>query len=144
MENNSANQNILRMKDKRFLLSTMWIFVVLNYLYCDVLSLMDSHLLKQLLTGVVEGMPMTQGFLLGASVLMEISIAMVLLSRILKFKANRLVNMIAGIITTVVQIASLFLGTPTMYYIFFSFIEISSTFLIFLIALKWQNPEVQS
>ena len=144
MENNSSDQSILRMKDKRVLLSTLWIFVVLNYLYCDALSFMDSHLLKQYLTGVVEGLHLTQGFLLGASILMEISIAMVLLSRILKYKANRLANIFAGLITTVVQIASLFLGKPSMYYIFFSVIEISCTFIIFLIALKWPKPEMQS
>jgi len=66
------------MKDKKVLLSALWIFVVLNYLYCDVLSLIDAHRLKQFLTGHVEGMDMTQGVLLGASVLMEISISMVL------------------------------------------------------------------
>jgi MFS family permease len=101
---------------------------------------MDAHLLKQFLTGTVEGMQMTQGFLLGASILMEIPIAMVLLSRILNYNANRWANMIAGIIMTVVQIATLF-GSTTIYYIFFSVIEISCTFCIFLIALKWQNHE---
>jgi hypothetical protein len=144
MGKNSAYQNSLRMKDKRALLSTLWIFVVLNYLYCDVLSLMDSNLLKQYLTGVVGGMHMTPGFLLGASILMEISIAMVILSRILNYTANRLANIIAGLITTIVQIASLFLGKPSSYYIFFSAIEISSTFIIFLIALKWSTLETQS
>jgi hypothetical protein len=143
MENYSINQNILRMKDKRVLLSTLWLFAVLNYLYCDVLSLMDSHLLKQYMTGVVEGMHMTQGVLLGASVFMEISIVMVLLSRILKYRANRLVNMIAGIVTTVAQIASLFLGSPSMYYIFFSVIEVGTTIVIFLVALKWPKSDIE-
>ncbi len=126
------------MKDKKVLLSTLWIFVVLNYLYCDVVSLMDAHLLKQYLTGHVEGMDMTQGLFLGASVLMEISISMVLLSRILSFKPNRIANMIAGLITTLVQIASLS-GSPTPYYIFFSVIEISATAFIFVTALRWQS-----
>ena len=28
--------------DRKVLLSTLWIFVVLNYLYCDILTLMDA------------------------------------------------------------------------------------------------------
>ncbi len=128
---------------KKELLSTLWIFAVLNYLYCDVASLMDSNLLKQFMTGFVEGMEITQVFLLIAGILMEISISMVLLSRLLPYKANRWANIIAGIITTVVQIATL-IGKPTMYYIFFSVIEITCTFTIFIIALKWTKSEEQS
>ncbi len=126
--------------DKKILLSTIWIFVVLNYLYCDVLSLMDAELLKQYLSGSVGSVEITQGFLLAAGILMEISISMVLLSRVLKYRANRRANIIAGTITTVVQIATLFVGSPpTMYYIFFSIIEIASTALIVWFAWNWRN-----
>ena len=77
---------------------------MLNYLYCDVLGLMDPNFLKQLLTGNVGGIQFTQGFLLGAGMLMEISMAMVLLSRVLGYRANRWANIVAGVITTAVQI----------------------------------------
>jgi hypothetical protein len=122
----------------KVILSTLWIFVVLNYLYCDVVSLMDSNLLQQYLSGTVGGMQLSQRFLLGASVLMEISIAMVFLSRILKYRANRVINIIAGVLTTIVQILTL-IGTPTMYYIFFSAIEITGTIAISIIAYKWKH-----
>ncbi len=42
--------------DPKLLLSTLWIFVILNYLYCDIMGLMDVNLLKQYLTGSVSGM----------------------------------------------------------------------------------------
>ena len=131
--------------DRNVLLSTLWIFAVLNYLYCDVITLMDADVLKQLLTGTVGGMEMTQGFLLGAGILMEISISMVLLSRVLPYSANRWANIIAGTITTVVQVLTLFVGSsPTMYYIFFSIIEIATTALIVWLAWKWSNHEEQT
>jgi hypothetical protein len=133
--------NKITAQDKRVLLSTIWIFAVLNYLYCDVVSLMDSNLLKQYLNGAVNGMQVSQGFLLAAGILMEISISMVLLSRVLPFKANRWANIIAGVITTAVQLASLTFGTSTMYYWFFSIIEITSTALIVWFAWTWRNPE---
>jgi hypothetical protein len=136
---NTPDTRGIRM-NRKALLSTIWIFVVLNYLYCDVVSLMDAGLLKQYLDGNVGGMEMTQGFLLGAAVLMEISIAMVLLSRVLKYKANRWANIIAGTITTVVQLLTLFAGSSAMYYWFFSIIEIASTAAIVWLAWNWRDP----
>jgi Family of unknown function (DUF6326) len=130
------------MKDKKALLSTLWIFAMLNYLYCDVISLMDPEFLKQYLTGNVGGLHVTQGFLLGGAVLMEIPTAMVLLSRVLGYKVNRWANIITGFIMTVVQCATLFFGSsPTTYYIFFSMLEIACTALIVWFAWRWANAE---
>ena len=36
-------------------LSTLWLFVTLNTIYCDVTSFQDSHVLKQYLAGNVGG-----------------------------------------------------------------------------------------
>jgi hypothetical protein len=130
--------------DRKVLLSTIWIFATFNYLYCDVLSLMDSELLKQYLTGRVNGIEFSQGFLLGAALLVEIPIAMVLLSRVLKYRANRWANIIAGVVMTLVQAASLFAGAPAMYYVFCSVLEISATVLIVWFALNWHDAETQS
>jgi len=127
--------------DRKMLLSTIWIFATFNYLYCDVLSLMDSELLKQYLTGRVNGMEFSQGFLLGAAILVEIPIAMVLLSRVLKYRVNRWANIIAGVVMTLVQAASLFAGTPAMYYVFCSVLEISSTVVIVWFAWNWHDAE---
>jgi Family of unknown function (DUF6326) len=129
-------------EDRKVRLSILWIFVMFNYLYCDVVALMDPGLLKQFMTGDVGGMQINQGFLLSAAILMEIPIAMVLLSRVLKYRANRWANIIAGIIMTTVQLSTLFFGSaPTSYYFFFSMIEIASTSLVVWVAWKWANPE---
>jgi len=47
-------------KDRKAILSTLWIFATLNYLYCDVVGLMNPDLLRQYLTGSVNGIQMTQ------------------------------------------------------------------------------------
>ncbi len=138
----NTNIKTTEMKDRKAILSTLWIFAMFNYLYCDVMSLMDPEFLKQHMTGNVGGVHVTQGFLLGAAILMEIPIAMVLLSKVLKYRANRWANIIAGLIMTVVQFSTLFFGSsPTIYYIFFSIIEIACTALIVWFAWKWANPE---
>lgn len=122
------------------MLSTLWIFVTLNYLYCDVLGLTDHAQLKQILTGTVNGIDMNQGFLLGSSILMEIPMAMVVLSRWLRFPACRSANVAAGVVMTVVQIGSLFLGSPTAYYGFFSAVEIAGAGFIVWYSWTWTRP----
>ncbi|MBN1217334.1 MAG: hypothetical protein JXM69_00275 [Anaerolineae bacterium] len=133
------------MKDRKVILSTLWIFAMFNYLYCDVMTVMDPVFLKQFMTGSAGGFQITEGFFLGAAVLMEIPIAMVLLSRVLKYRANRWVNIIAGTIMTLVQSLSLFVGEtpPTIYYVFFSAIEISCTLFIVWYAWTWRSPKGQ-
>ena len=131
------------MKDSsstKSLLSGLWLFAVLNYLYCDVIGLMDAASLREFLSGMINGMDISPQFLLGASVLMEVPIALVLLSRQLPFRLSRPLNVGAGALMTVVQLASLFVGQPTIYYLFFSAIEISTTAYIVWVAGRWQAP----
>ena len=127
------------MNNKKTILSTLWIFVIANYIYCDILSNMDPEILKVIIhEGQFPGLPpITQKFLLIAGILMEIPIAMILLSRVLEYKANRIANIIAGSIMTIVQIGSLFIGTTSLHYIFFSVIEISCTAFIVLYSIRW-------
>lgn len=125
------------MENKRDVLSTLWIFVTLNYLYCDLIGLMDSNLLKQYLTGNVEGLVINENFLLYAGILMEVPIAMVLLSKTLAKNLNCWTNIIAGNIKTMVMLATLFIGSFTKYYFFFAVIEIATTVFIIWYAVKW-------
>ena len=114
------------------LLSTLWLFAMLTYTYGDVVTLMDP---------VKHGtMQLTEGFLLGGSIFMMIPISMVLLSRLLPYRANRWANLIAGTIMTVMLTLTLFVAVPTLYYVFFSAIEIACTAFIVGYAWKWRNP----
>lgn len=72
-----------------------------------------------------------------AGVLMEVPIAMVLLSKILSKKANCLSNIFAGSIKTIVMCATLFMGAVTKYYLFFAVIEIATTSFVVVYAWKW-------
>jgi hypothetical protein len=140
-----TNEKTTTPEDMRARLSTLWIFVMFNYLYCDVLGLMDPESLKGFMNGNVGGIDITQGFLLSASILMEIPMAMVLLSRVLKYRANRWANIGAGTLMTVVQFSTLFFGSsPTPFYLFFSVIEIACTSVIVWYAWKSPDPEKQS
>ena len=125
-------------------LSTLWITASLSYLYCDIISLMDPELLKQYLAGNVNGLAFTPGFLLGAAILISIPILMVLLSRVLNYRANRWANITAAAFMTGVQTLTLFIGWPAPYYLYLSIIEITCTVLIVGYAWKWRRePAVQ-
>lgn len=86
------------MRDIKERLSLLWIFALLNYLYADVIALWA--LLGVPTKDAPHLGPMA---LAGAAVLMEIPIAMILFSRLLPLRANRLANIIAGSIVTLVN-----------------------------------------
>jgi hypothetical protein len=134
MENMNTNKKTTEKIDRKVLLSSLWLFAMLTYTYGDVVTLMDP--IKH---GSVQ---LTEGFLLGGSIYMMIPITMVLLSRILKYRANRLASIIAGIIMTITLTMTLFVAVPTMYYAFFTAIEVACTALIVWFAWNWRNPEI--
>ena len=133
------------MRSTKVLLSTLWVFAVFNYLYADVMTLMDSEGLKMIMTGQVGSIRMTQGVLLGAAVLIETAIVMVLLSRILDYRLNRWANIIAGAIHTAAVALSVFVagGTPALYYLFFATIEVACTVFIIWYAWRWKPAIAQ-
>lgn len=118
-------------------LSTLWIFVMFNMAFADIVGFMNPGTLKDIMTGSV-GFEITQELLLAFSVLLEIPIAMIFLSRILKYKANRWANIIAAVITTLFVIGG---GSTSLSYIFFATIEVLALSLIVWYAWKWPKSE---
>jgi hypothetical protein len=125
----------------RIVLSTLWIFLTVNYIFCDVFTLFYAPDLNQFLTGYAGGMALTQGFLLTFAIIMEFAMVMIVLSRMLKYSLNRWFNIIGGIALTLIQAGTLVSGDFTMHYLFFSLIEISTTLYIGWLAWSWKNIE---
>ena len=132
----NTSKKTTEMPDMKGRLSALWLFAMLTYTYGDVVTLMDP--VKH---GSIE---LTEGFLLGGAIFMMIPITMVLLSRILKYRASRLASIIAGAIMTAALPVTLFVAKPTTYYVFFTVIEVIATALIVWFAWKWRVPEVES
>ncbi|MBI2390564.1 MAG: hypothetical protein HYV09_13320 [Deltaproteobacteria bacterium] len=125
--------------DPRALLSALWVFVMFNYLYADVISLMDPILLPQFVQGQVGPIHITRSFLLAAGAMMEVPIAMTLLAKVLAPRPNRVANLAAALFKTLVVAASLTVGTPSMHYLFFASIELATTIAIAVIAWRWRT-----
>lgn len=125
-------------------LSLLWIFALLNYLYADVMALWA--LLGSPPADTPHLGPMA---LAGAAVLMEIPMAMIVAARLLPFRANRLANIISGIIVTLVNGFLTFippligLGRPPALpeYLFFATIETVCTVIIVWQAWNWTEAE---
>jgi hypothetical protein len=122
------------MEDIRVKLSVLWVFVTLNYLYADVIHLFN--LVESNQAAHSSGPHMTEAAWLGWSILLEIPIAMTVMSRMLKPRANRWANMIAGTIETAAVLLTLPI-VPTPYYLFFGTIEVVCTSVIVWYAWRW-------
>lgn len=122
------------------LLSLLWIYLTVNYIYCDVFILHDADYLKAFLSGAVGNMKITDEFLLMFSFIMQVPMIMIVLSGTLTFKLNRYFNIVAGIITTSVQTATVSMG-GAIYFMFFSTFEILTGLLIIYLAFTWEQDK---
>ena len=122
--------------DTKVLLSTLWIVVMINMLKADILSLYIPGVLEEM-AEFAGDTPIPQLMLFGA-IMMELSIAMIFLSRVLKYKVNRWANIIVGVITIVWVWGG---GSAYPHYIFIATIETVCALLIIWLAWKWTNPE---
>jgi hypothetical protein len=132
------------MKDVRARLSVLWVFATLNYIYADVFACFDALGSKDVRAMFMHFSPVAW---LGIAVLMEIPMAMILLSWILKPAANRWANIVAGVIETLAVLLTQFVGpifhltTTSSYYLFFGTMEVPCTLLIVWYAWKWTSDD---
>ena len=76
------------------LLSTLWIFILFNMIFRDLHQFASEGFIQEIMN-----LKVSEVELLIYGVLLEIPISMVLLSRILKVKLNKWVNLFAAIIS---------------------------------------------
>ena len=132
---NSLASSVKKIETKT-LLSTLWVVVMINMLKADILSLY--------IPGAAEELARTAGdtpiplLMLGAAVMMEISILMILLSRVLKYTVNRWANIIVSLVTIAFIVGG---GVSYPHYLFIAAVEIVCLLLIVWFAWKWRNPD---
>jgi hypothetical protein len=100
---------------------------MINMAFADIIGLMIPGTLQKIIAGDAGSFQITQSIMLIFAIITEIPIAMIFLSRWLKNKVNRWVNIIAGVITIVYIVAG---GSNNLTYYFFAAIEIICLLLI--------------
>lgn len=134
----NTNQTPTKKIDTKTLLSTLWIVVMINMLKEGILSLYIPGSAEELArTSASAGASIPQLMLIGA-IMGQLGIAMIILSRVLKYGINRWVNIVVGIIT----IAYIWGGMASYpHYIFIASVETICLLLIIWFAWKWRNVE---
>ena len=130
---------MIAMREK---LQLLWVFLFLNFIFCDVFTLFHAPTLNKLLTGAVDGMALTEPVLLGFAVLMEMGMVMALVSRLAPSGIARWSNLAVGALLIAVQSATVLMPGPTLHYLFFSAIEIAT--LIWIVGSAWTWREARS
>ena len=128
--------------DKRAKLSSLWVFVFLNMIFRDLHQFGHAGFIEEMMTGVVNGVQITEGLMLVGGVMIAIPLLMIPLIQFLNFKANRLTNLFIGVLQIVSTIGNNM--TPDLDDIFFLVIEIVALLLVIWYAWKWSNPEDSS
>lgn len=113
-------------------LSALWIFVLFNYVYADLaMTIFSPAAYAKAAAG------MSSGTILMLAALMEVPMAMVLLSRVLPYGANRWTNILAGVEGTAWVGLTLTGGAPPAFYVFIAIIEMATTAFIAWYAWTW-------
>ena len=121
-------------------LSALWVSVMLCYIYGDYFGLYEPGKLQGMLEGKMGPLgPTTQGVLLGTAILMAIPSVMVFLSLALKPNPNRWVNIILGVIYTVIMLITM--PGAWAFYKFLGVVEVVLTALIVWNAWNWPKRE---
>jgi len=120
-------------------ISALWASVMFCYIYGDYFGLYQPGALQRMLEGKMGPLgPTTQGVLLGSSVMMAIPSVMIFLSLVLKPTLNRWVNIVLGIIYTVIILITMW---DWAFFIFLGIVEVVLTALIVWYAWNWPKQE---
>lgn len=93
----NTNEKTAKTEEMKVKLSTLWIVIMFNMVFADILEFMLPGELEAMMTGTAAEFSITQEIMLVFAILLEIPIAMIILSRLLKYRANRWANIIASI-----------------------------------------------
>ena len=130
---------------RKSLLSTLWIFVLVNMIYADIVGMLRPGYLDFL---DQMSQQLTGRTVLFFAVFMEVAIAMIFLSRVLAYKANRWAHFIAiplTILWVIVPALMPSLGETTpLSYVFFASVEVVTMVVMFWYVWQWPQPANKS
>ena len=123
--------------DKRAKLSSLWIFVFLNMIFRDLHQFGHVGFIEEMMTGVVNGVQITEGLMLIGGIMIAVPLLMIPLIQFLNFKANRLANLVIGVLQIVSTIGNNM--APDLDDVFFAVIELVALVLIVGLAWNWKD-----
>jgi hypothetical protein len=125
------NTNTIDIKTK---LSTLWILVMINMIFADILTITVELVYKN--TMAIPGD--VKVIMAIAAFVTNIPILMIYFSRVLPYKWNRLSNIIAGIFTIIYIVGP---GDTSLHYVIIATIEVIILVIIVVNSWKWRESE---
>ena len=88
------------------LLSQLWLFAMLNTVFRDIHEMAKAETIEEILSGYLNGNPVTEGVLLVGGVLVELPLLMILLGHVVSGVAYRRLNLVLAPLALVGVLAS--------------------------------------
>jgi len=118
----------------------LWLGMMMLYIYNDFFHLFPDGAIAKIMNGEMGPLEITQVNLLFAAILMAIPVVLAIVTMFFSVKIIRLLNIVFGVIYTVVNISNL-IGESWMFWFLLGAIQIVFTIMIVGISLKW--PKVK-
>src|SRR5512133_423130 len=134
----NANNKLLQIQDKKTTLSTLWVFVMFCIAYADIIGFIEPGTLENIIKGNV-GFELTPAIILIFSLFQALPIVMILVSRWLRCDVNRLLNIVASVLTLLYVLGG---GNwESVSYPVFAALEVVALVGIIWLAWTWHNDE---
>lgn len=121
-------------QETREKISTLWIVVMFNMLFADVLTMSIPKFARELVEGTTD-VEITEGLMLASAAFIVLPIAMIFLSRVLGDNANRRANIAVAIITALFVVVG---AEFVAHYYLFAAVELVCLSLI--VRYVWHRP----
>ena len=120
----------------RTILMGLWITLMLLYIYCDIYSFFRPNHINEINDGFMGPFQINQISLVIAAMMMAIPALMIVANLFIRLVIIKWINIIAGIVYTLVNIGNI-MGETWAYYLTYGVIEIMITVLIIINSIKW-------
>ena len=129
--------------DVKLVLCAVWIAMLFVFAYVDIFGFLRADVLNAALDGKVAttGFTINQAFLTGTLIYILLPTLMVVLSLLLKPRANRITNIVVSLLY-IITIIGAAIGETWVYYFLGSAIEVILLVAIARTAWKWPPPQI--
>jgi hypothetical protein len=132
----SENRQLIEVRDKKIILSTLWIVVMFSITFADIIGFIEPGTLERIINGDM-GFELTPAVILVFSLLQVIPILMILVARLFRRGVNRWLNIVASVLTLLYVLGG---GNweSTSYFVFAA-LEVVAMLAIIWLAWSWKE-----
>jgi len=132
----AGNQQLIEVRDKRVILSTLWIIVMISIISADIFGFIEPGTLEGIINSET-GFELTPVLIAIFSLFQVIPIAMILVARLFRRDVNRWLNISASVLTLLYVLGG---GNweSTSYFVFAA-VEVIAMLMIIWLAWRWKE-----